>query len=189
MSPRSHAARHGAAAPLALAMLALVGCASTPMSSAQAPAAAAPSTAPFDRAAAERAISLALDDLHDAAAHADEPRYFGHFAPSFVFLGTDATERWDVAAFRAFAHPHFAAGHGWTYRATRRAIAFSRDGAIAWFDEDLLGDKVGACRGSGVLQRDGGGAKWLLTQYNLALTVPNERFSAVRAAIDAPKSP
>jgi hypothetical protein len=162
-------------------------CASTAMNPSTPPGAlAAPA---FDRAAAERAITHALDDFHDAAAHADEARYFAHVAPEFVFLGTDATERWDVAAFRAFAHPHFAAGHGWTYRATRRAIAFSRDGAIAWFDEDLLGDKVGACRGSGVLQRDGVGGQWLLTQYNLALTVPNARFSAVRAAIDGPKEP
>src|SRR5262249_42795332 len=52
-------------------------------------------------------IGRVLDDWHDAAAHADEARYFGHFAPGGVFLGTDASERWDVAAFRAYAHPRF----------------------------------------------------------------------------------
>ncbi len=185
MSPRTLAALGLALGALA-ASGALAACTATPMSSQH------PTPAAFDRAVAEREIARALDDFHEAAAHADEARYFAHLAPEFVFLGTDATERWDVAAFRAFAHPHFAAGHGWTYRATRRAISFSRDGAIAWFDEDLRGEKVGPCRGSGVLvrapagasAREARGSTWLLTQYNLALTVPNARFSAVRAAID-----
>ena len=43
---------------------------------------------------AEAEIGRELDDFHDAAAHADEARYFGHFAAGAVFLGTDATERW-----------------------------------------------------------------------------------------------
>lgn len=162
-----------------LAQLAfLPSCAPARMNDPEAPA-------PFDATAAEREVARALDDFHDAAARADEPRYFAHFARDGVFLGTDATERWDVAAFRAFAHPHFAAGHGWTYRAQRRSIRLSRDGAVAWFDEDLLGDKVGPCRGSGVLVREAG--TFRIAQYNLALTVPNERFAAVRAAIDGPK--
>ena len=50
--------------------------------------------------------------LVGAAAHAHEPRYFAHFAPEAVFLGTDAAERWDLGAFRAYAHPHFAQGKG-----------------------------------------------------------------------------
>src|SRR5438552_14617846 len=98
-------------------------------------ACAAPSAAPvapvapaFDRAAAQEAIARGLDDFHDAAAKADEPRYFAHFAKDGVFLGTDATERWDVTAFRAYAHPHFAKGKAWTMRASRRAIAFAADG-------------------------------------------------------------
>src|SRR5580692_1603200 len=58
-----------------------------------------------DTARASRDVAAVLDDCHDAAANADEARYFGHFAPEGVFLGTDASERWDVAAFRAYAHP------------------------------------------------------------------------------------
>jgi len=75
----------------------------------------------------------ALDDLHDAAARADEERYFAHFARGGVFLGTDATERWDVAAFRAYAHPHFARGKAWSLRGVRRNVAVRGD--LAWFDE------------------------------------------------------
>ena len=57
------------------------------------------------RPAPSGSVTAALDDFHDAAAKADEDRYFGRFAPGGVFLGTDATERWDVKAFRAYAHP------------------------------------------------------------------------------------
>ncbi len=147
------------------------------------PPAASPASPPFERAAAERAVARELDDLNDAAAHSDLARYFGHYAPGAVFLGTDATERWDLAAFHAYADPHFAQGKGWVFHATRRAVSFSADGAVAWFDEDLLGAKLGPARGSGVLVRDPQG-RWQIVQYNLALTVPNERFDAVRAVAD-----
>jgi hypothetical protein len=143
-----------------------------------------PAPPPFDRAAAERDVARELDDIHDAAAHADEARLFAHFAPSGVFLGTDATERWDMAAFRAYAHPRFAQGKGWTFHVERRAVAFDAGGGSAWFDEDLRGERLGAARGSGVLLREGG--RWVVLQYNLALTVPNERFGDVRALLDAP---
>lgn len=141
---------------------------------------------------AEREIAAALDDFHDAAAHADEARYFAHFARDAVFLGTDATERWDVGAFRDYAHARFSTGKGWTYRVQRRAIRLEAGGAVAWFDEDLLGEKAGPCRGSGVLVRvrvhegDVDRDRYLLAQYNLTVTVPNDRFAAVRHAIDDP---
>jgi hypothetical protein len=139
----------------------------------------------FDRGAAAADVGRALDDLHEAASLADETRYFAHFAPGAVFLGTDATERWDVSAFRAYAHPRFSQGKGWTYHPLRRAIAFSADGSVAWFDEDLRGERVGPTRGAGVLVHVDG--HWLVSLYDLSITVPNERFDAVRAAIDAAK--
>ncbi len=152
------------------------GCAAS-----RSPAPCAPvSSTPLDRAAAERDVSRELDDFHDAAAHADEARYFAHFAPDAVFLGTDATERWDLAAFRAYAHPHFASGHGWTYHPQRRAVVFAPDGTVAWFDEDLMGEKAGPTRGSGVLVRSSDGGRWLIAQYNLTFTIPNERFEDLR---------
>jgi hypothetical protein len=127
---------------------------------------------PFDR----KTIDAALDDFHDAAARADEDRYFAHFAPDGVFLGTDAAERWDVAAFRAYAHQYFARGKAWSFRAVRRAVTVRGD--VSWFDEDLETQNLGPARGSGVLTlRDG---KWLVEQYVLSITVPNDRFPAVR---------
>jgi hypothetical protein len=132
--------------------------------------------------AAEQAVASALDDFHDAAARADEERYFAHFAPGGVFLGTDATERWEIPAFRAYAHPHFARGKAWSFHATRRAVIVRGD--QAWFDEDLETQNLGPARGSGVLSlRDG---KWLIDQYVLSITVPNQRFRAVRDLLAAP---
>src|SRR6266851_620597 len=132
--------------------------------------------------AAEQAVASALDDFHDAAARADEDRYFAHFAPGGVFLGTDATERWEVPAFRAYAHPHFARGKAWSFRAARRAVTVRGD--LAWFEEDLETQNLGPARGTGVVSlRDG---KWLIEQYVLSITVPNQRFRAVRDLLAAP---
>jgi SnoaL-like domain len=168
-------------------LLLLAACASC----AAPPPAAAPTA---DRAVAPREIARELDDFHDAAAHADETRYFAHFAGSAVFLGSDRTEHWTLDGFRAYAHPIFAKGKGWTYKVERRTIELAPDGAVAWFDEDLIGERAGPTRGSGVLVRGaaggtGGPARWLIAQYNLTVTVPNERYAAVRAAIDGPAPP
>jgi hypothetical protein len=120
-------------------------------------------------------VAAVLDDFHDAAAKADEDRYFGHFAPDGVFLGTDATERWDVASFRAYAHPHFAKGKAWSFRGVRRRVIVRGD--TAWFEEDLETQNLGPARGSGVLRFSEG--RWLIEQYVLSITVPNERFKEV----------
>jgi hypothetical protein len=147
-----------------LAFVLLTACASGPA----AVSVPVPERAPVDRV---------LDDWHDAAAHADEARYFDHIAPAGVFLGTDATERWDKDAFRAYAHPHFAKGSAWSFRAVERHVTFAPDGRTAWFDERLATEKLGPARGSGVLVQSGGA--WMIAQYNLSITIPNERFGAV----------
>ncbi len=134
--------------------------------------------------AGESAVAAVLDDFHDAAAHADESRYFSHFAPAGVFLGTDATERWDVAAFRTYAHPHFARGRAWNFHAVERHVTL-HDARTAWFDERLATERLGPARGTGVVVCDRTG-HWRIEQYNLTLTVPNERFDAVRRALEAP---
>src|ERR1041384_2288888 len=81
------------------------------------------------------AIHTMLDDWHDAAAKADESRCFGAMSPDFVFLGTDATERWDLEAFRTFSHPYFAKGTPWTFVPRDRLVILSPRGDVAWFDE------------------------------------------------------
>ncbi|NUP11536.1 MAG: nuclear transport factor 2 family protein [Polyangiaceae bacterium] len=128
----------------------------------------------------EHAIAGVLDDWHDAAAKADEERYFSHLHEASVFLGTDATERWDKKAFRAYSHPHFAKGKAWTFRSKRRAIVIDPRGDLAHFDEDLETAGLGPARGSGVLAKVDG--RWQILQYNLAITVPNERFDLAKEA-------
>jgi uncharacterized protein (TIGR02246 family) len=147
----------------------------------------APARAPSpDTAEATRAIGQVLDDLNDAAARADESRYFALFANDAVFLGTDAKERWDLAAFRAFAHPYFAKGKAWSFHSVRRAVRVVDDGRFAYFDEDLATEKLGPARGSGVLALQGGA--WKIEQYNLCTVIPNERFAEVRTLLDHPPS-
>jgi SnoaL-like protein len=121
-------------------------------------------------------VARELDDFHDAAGRADEERYFAHFAPGGVFLGTDASERWEVASFRAWAHPYFARGKAWSFRGIRRRVVARGD--VAWFEEDLETQNLGPARGSGVLVRSGG--RWLIEQYVLSLVVPNQKFKAVK---------
>jgi hypothetical protein len=116
-------------------------------------------------------IASVLDDFHRAAAAADEVRYFAHFDPDGVFLGTDATERWTVVEFRVYAHARFAKGKGWTYRPRDRHVTLTPEGT-AYFDELLDNDKYGVCRGTGVLRKVNG--TWRIAQYTLSFTVPNE---------------
>jgi ketosteroid isomerase-like protein len=146
----------------------LVACAALPPPTAQQPKSVAGAARKHP---CKCEIAQVLDAFHAAAAAADEEAYFALFAPDAVFLGTDATERWGVAAFRAFAHPHFASGKGWKYVPRGRAITFADDGDVAWFDEMLDHEKYGELRGTGVLVKREGA--WKVAQYNLTFTVPN----------------
>ena len=128
-------------------------------------------------------VAAVLDEWHRAAAAADEPRYFAHFSPNGVFIGTDATERWTLAQFREWAHPHFQQKKTWNFKSRDRHIDFSPDGKIAWFDEMLNTANLGVCRGSGVLVLDG--KEWKIAQYNLSIPVPNAIASEIVAKIAA----
>ncbi|MBL8679213.1 MAG: nuclear transport factor 2 family protein [Myxococcales bacterium] len=131
------------------------------------------------------AIDAVLDDWHAAAAASDLERYMRHISDQGVFLGTDATERWTKDQFRAYATRPFSERRGWSMRSTRRAVMVRGD--VAFFDEDLDAVNLGAARGSGVLVRDGG--RWQIAQYNLAITVPNERFEEVRTLLSGRANP
>ncbi len=141
---------------------------------------AAPSSEPsamLDRDAESKLIDTILNDLHDAAAKADGPRYFALFADDAVFLGTDATERWTTAEFRDYAQKRFDTGTGWTYRPTERHVFFGPSSDTAWFDERVISEKYGECRGTGALVKREG--RWLITQYNLLVPVPNDLLPGV----------
>jgi uncharacterized protein (TIGR02246 family) len=132
---------------------------------------------------AEAEIAAVLDRLNAASTAADGPAYFGLFTPDARFIGTDATERWSLAEFRAYAEPYFARGRGWTYTATARDITIAEIDCrcIAWFDEALSNASYGQTRGSGVLRLTDDG--WKIEQYVLSFAVPNDSADAVVAVI------
>jgi uncharacterized protein (TIGR02246 family) len=138
--------------------------------------------APAFSAEPESSVAAVLDDWHAAAAAADEARYFGHFAPGAVFLGTDATERWTVEQFRSYAHPYFAKGKAWSFRAVSRHVAFSNDGSAAWFDEALDTPNLGPARGSGVLVKTPAG--WKIAHYDLSVPIPNPLMKEIQQRIE-----
>ncbi len=126
---------------------------------------------------AETGIARVLDDFHAAAAAADADRYFRHFAPNAVFIGTDASERWTVPEFRRYADERFRRGDGWTYTVAARQVVIDGDRPVAWFHELLDNAKYGRCRGTGTLIRAHG--VWRIAQYALTIPVPNEKAAHV----------
>ena len=131
----------------------------------------------------EEDVAAAIDALHAAAARADGADYFDRFTPDARFIGTDATERWTLAEFRAYAEPYFTRGQGWTYTPVERTVTIApiQCMCIAWFDEVLENDRYGVTRGSGVLRKTRAG--WKIEQYVLSFAVPNDRAGAVVGAI------
>lgn len=132
-----------------------------------------------------RAVAATLDTFHLAASRCDLAAYTGCFAPDLVFLGTDPTERWNAFEFTAFAKSYFDQKKGWTYTLgpRGRTVTVDPDGSTAWFDEELVNETYGWCRGTGVLRKMGG--RWLISQYNLTFTVPNETAERVTQIIRA----
>ncbi|MCG2616736.1 nuclear transport factor 2 family protein [Terrimonas sp. NA20] len=129
-----------------------------------------------DTKAEERAIIATLDSFNRAAARADFDRYFGFYTDDAIFAGTDATERWDLPAFKVWSKPYFDRGKAWDFTAIERHIYFDKTGSLAWFDE-LLNTQMKICRGSGVLVKKGN--DWKVAQYILSATVPNPVLDSV----------
>ncbi len=122
-----------------------------------------------------------VDDWHQAAAAGDRDRYLGHFAPDAVYMGTDPSERWDLATFTAYVQEHFQPGAGWSYQPSNRHIMLGSGSTMAWFDEELESNGYGALRGTGVMRRDSD--EWKIVHYSMVFTVPNEVRSEVINAV------
>ncbi len=120
-------------------------------------------------------INRFMDGFHVDASQANFDGYFSRFASNGFFLGTDASERWSIPAFKQYAKPSFDEGRGWTYVPVERNI--DREGDIAWFDEQLDNERLGRCRGTGVLIKQGG--EWKVLHYSLTFLVPNSIASEV----------
>jgi ketosteroid isomerase-like protein len=112
-----------------------------------------------------------IDSWHKAASAANADLFFGSMADDCIYIGTDKSERWTKEQFRSFAKPFFDKGKAWDFKPYDRDLHVTSDGKSAWFSE-LLTTWMGVCRGSGVLVKVKG--KWLLKQYHLSVTVPND---------------
>ena len=110
-----------------------------------------------------------LDGLHRDAHEGNFQTYFARFIPDAIFLGTDKTERWTIEEFKTYAKPAFADGHGWTYRVIERN--WEGGGDVRWFDEILFNEKLGHCRGTGVVKLIDN--EWKIAHYSLTMLVPN----------------
>jgi hypothetical protein len=117
-------------------------------------------------------VQAVLNDWHNAAAEADFERYFGHFENEHsIFMGTDATERWNLIEFKEFSKPYFDRGRAWSFTPVSRYVYLSENGKIAWFDEKLSTPNLGPSRGTGVMVLKDG--NWKIAHYNLTVPIPN----------------
>jgi hypothetical protein len=130
-------------------------------------------------------IGAVLDQLHLAASKADGPTYFALYTPDAVFIGTDATERWTMPQFKAYAQPYFSQGKGWTYVSRERQVTIAPVDCrcVAWFDELLDSKSYGTARGTGTLLLTPQG--WRVSQYALTFPIPNDVADDVIARIKA----
>ncbi len=122
------------------------------------------------RAAMEDSISvLTIDSLintwHHAAAVADEEVFFGSMTDDGIYIGTDATERWQRDEMATWAKKYFDRESAWEFVPLSRNIKIGPGGRIAWFDE-LLDTWMGTCRSTGiVILRDN---EWKIIYYHLS---------------------
>tara|TARA_B100001113_G_scaffold338246_1_gene320239 strand:+ start:351 stop:824 length:474 start_codon:yes stop_codon:yes gene_type:complete len=117
----------------------------------------------------QRHIDTLLNGLHQDAHEGNFDSYFDRYSSDAIFLGTDKTERWTIKEFKAYAKPAFADGHGWTYKVIERN--WEGNGNTRWFDEILFNEKLGHCRGTGVVQLIND--EWKIAHYALTMLIPN----------------
>ncbi len=128
-----------------------------------------------DAAKESKEINNVLDSWNAAAAKADYNAYFSYLSDDAIFIGTDATERWDKKSFMIWAKPIFDKGKAWNFTSLDRHLYFDKSGLLVWFDE-LLNTQMKICRGSGVLVKEDN--NWKIQQYVLSITMPNDLLDA-----------
>ncbi len=119
-------------------------------------------------------IDRTIDDWHLAAAEANFDYYFNLMTSDAIFIGTDATENWQLEEFKTFSKPYFDRGKAWSFTSLERNV-YNSNGVI-YFDE-LLDTQMGICRGSGILKIENGVYK--IAHYVLSIAVPNDNVSSL----------
>lgn len=124
----------------------------------------------------KNSIYKTIDAWHEAAANADFDSYFKLMTEDAVFIGTDATENWQLEEFKEFSKPYFDKGKAWSFTSLERNIYLNSNKYLAWFDE-ILDTQMGLCRGSGVVVLTENG--WKIKHYVLSITIPNPKVKNV----------
>jgi len=125
-----------------------------------------------------------MDSWHHAAAVGDEMIFFGSMSENGIYIGTDKSERWNKKEMEVWSKKYFDLDSAWDFTPIERDIHFSADGQYSWFNETLE-TWMGVCRGSGTLHKEDG--HWLIDQYHLSVTVPNEIIQSFIELVGAPK--
>ncbi|MEM1123261.1 MAG: nuclear transport factor 2 family protein [Bacteroidota bacterium] len=114
-----------------------------------------------------------INNWHNAAATANEEVFFGSMTEKAIYIGTDATEKWERDEMQEWSKKYFDKESAWDFATIDRTFYFSDDEETAWFEESL-DTWMGVCRGSGVLEltKDG----WKIRHYHLSVAVPNEQI-------------
>ncbi len=113
-----------------------------------------------------------IDAWHHAAAVADEDIFFGSMAEGGIYLGTDASERWERDVFKEWAAFAFERESAWDFTARDRQVYFTPNKQHCWWEE-MLDTWMGVCRGSGVAEwKDG---RWQILHYDLSIMIPNDK--------------
>ncbi len=119
----------------------------------------------------KEAINQLMNNWHQAAAKADENAFFESMTPDGIYVGTDASERWNREEMRVWAKPYFDRGTAWSFTAKSRNISISKDGDIAWADE-VLDTWMGDCRSTAILVKKD--QDWKIKYFHVAIAVPND---------------
>jgi ketosteroid isomerase-like protein len=135
-----------------------------------------PIAASNDTGKDKQLISAMLDSFNMAAGRANYNTYFNFYTSDAIFIGTDATERWNKQQFMVWAKPYFDKGKAWNFKALERHIYLDATGNLGWFDE-LLQTQMKICRGSGVVVKKGN--TWKVQQYVLSMTIPNDKVDSI----------
>ncbi|WP_299012040.1 nuclear transport factor 2 family protein [uncultured Polaribacter sp.] len=129
-----------------------------------------------DSVAIKKEVDTFLVNWHKAASDANFDAYFNALDSSSFYIGTAAEEIWTKKDFSAFSKPYFDKGKAWDFKTLERNIQVNNIGNFVWFNE-LLHTWMGTCRGSGVLEKVNN--NWVIKQYVLSVTIPNNDIQAV----------
>ena len=124
----------------------------------------------------KKEITTNIEAWHKAAADADFETYFSLMTEDAVFIGTDASENWQLKDFKSYSKPHFDKGKAWRFTTLERHVYLDEAQSLGWFDE-LLDTQMEICRGSGIMEKVNG--VWKIKHYVLSITIPNNKVSDV----------